>query len=155
MLDLEVGAHLPLVLLVLEDVEAGEVGAIGGDVEAGLCAAHIQRDAAACGDDATPDVSCEGRGRRAGVAKTGVGELRVLDRVAVTEEGDGASKRTPLRAAGDVRDEELVGRVAQREAEVGGGQLQFAAEAARKLLRRRDWGICRQGAQDRDVPVEF
>ncbi len=115
-----------------------------------MLVADIEPDAAAGRDDAAPDVAREDRRDGAGVAEAGVGELRVLDRVAIAEEGEVAAHRTPLRATGDVRDQKSERRVAGGEADVGRRQLQLAAYTTGELLRGRGQGICRQSAEDRN-----
>ena len=82
----------------------------------------------------------------AGVAKAGVGELGVFDRIAAEVEGEGAVARLPDGAAGEGGDEEAVGRVAAGDGQMREGQLHFAADADGILLRGRRGGGGGEGA---------
>lgn len=149
-LDQKVGSHHPLELAVFEDVYAGEIGAVDGEVEAGLRAADVEPYAAARGDHASPDVAGKGRGCGARVVEIGVGELRLFNGVAVAEEGDVAAQGSPLHTAGDVRDEKFIRGIADGGGEVGCAELKLAAYAGGELLGGRGGCVARQGSQDRD-----
>jgi hypothetical protein len=79
---------------------------------------------------------------------TGVGELRVLHRVAVAEEREVTTKEPPTDVPRNVLDEEVGWRIAGGEAKVPGGQLQLATHPAGKLLGRR---VCVVGGHGAEV----